>query len=208
MHYTVNTFSLIYYKNYRKSWNHKSHKRKLTQLCEGIVMLITFLSHKVAPISSIFPLPIGVSWLMRIKWFSNDQNRCDVSAGTYTPQSTASRAWTIEVDNESSNIKLFFKQKNSTLTAVCTSLWAISNTYFKSRQKRKHGTNPITTAITPMSPDNPHAICCFEQLRMHNSHQHKCQPSMGTWIMKASITSQWLQISERMLHFSIAFFCP
>ena len=52
----------------------------------------------------------------------------------------------------------------------------------------KHGTTPFTTAATPMSPNNSLAICCVEQVGLHNACQHKCHLSMEKCSMKASIT--------------------
>lgn len=82
----------------------------------------------------------------------------------YTLQFLASRASTIRADSNSSNIKLKQgkkKQKNSALTAVCTSNWAIS------KLVNKHGTAPITTVINPMSPKSPLTICCLYMLHIN-----------------------------------------
>lgn len=106
---------------------------------------------------------------MRIKQFSNDQNRCDVSAGMYMPQSLTSRAWTIRADSDLSNIKLGFKQKIlGTNFCFCTSNCAVSNCCYK---RLRTGTTPTTTATRPVSP---HAICCLKQVHMLHINLNVC----------------------------------
>lgn len=83
---------------------------------------------------------------------------------------------------------LLFKRKNCTVTAVCTWMWGISLCC----QQTIMNQDPHT-AITPMSPHNPWAICCLEQVRKHYAHQGECHESVER--CGAFFTRQRLNIS-------------